>query len=328
MVGEDSQYLCMGLGEEARGGAVHVEEANHLVPHDNRHACIRAQPRLHWHMNPSRVSGGVGDNYGFSALQHMLEVRHLRDAKDDRGDKLFGSEAFVATPAGNAHLIALDEHDVGSVVGNHPADLLQDAIQYLIEVECAGQGGRRLRHCFSQLPLLPLHLIQPGFLHGHSHLVGDGAEQFLVLFVISVGAIGLHRDHPYQPLTDQHGHPQPRCGHLHRAPQPGGRQAITLFLEVTDKEGLLLCHNNGGQPCLQGTSLRRFSHPFVYPQAEVQFLGLLVVQGDEEGIGLEDIGDLLVYCLQQVIQVENSAYGPGDVVNHRQPLSAPLCLLI
>ena len=103
---------------------------------------------------------------------------------------------------------------------------------------------------------------------------------------------------------------------------------ILLPSDISNEQRSLLGDDDGGQSGAQGLPTGRLPDPFVHLEAEVQFVGSVVVKGDEESIRLECGTDLLVHHLHQGIQVEGGAGSPGDTVDYCQPLGSAARLLV
>ena len=85
-----------------------------------------------------------------------------------------GAKLLVAHAVHHAHVVALHEHQVAGVAGDHLADLVEDALDQLVELERAAQDDGRLAQGFGSLPLLLLGFQQAGVFQGQGHLVADG----------------------------------------------------------------------------------------------------------------------------------------------------------
>ena len=166
----------MILCEEAGGGAIHVKKADHLTTYENRHSGVGTQPLLHWYMDPLRTGSGIRNDHCLPGLYHLAQIGHLGDRKDNRGDELLRTEALVSSPASNACLSLLNEHDVGSIARDHPGNLLQDVVQHLLEVEGGGEHRGGLLQRLSQLPQLSFRLEAAGVPDGNGRLSGEQAQ--------------------------------------------------------------------------------------------------------------------------------------------------------
>ncbi len=137
----------------------------------------------------------------------------------------------------------------------------------------------------------------------------------------------LHIDDPDHPLADQYRRPQPGCEELARPQQHRRhRQAVLLPFEISNDQRFLLRDDEGGQST-QRDPPQGLADPFFHHKAEVHFVRLFIVEGDEESIDLEDGGDLAVHRLHQVIQVKGGAGSTGRAVDDGQPLGPAAGLL-
>ncbi len=195
------------------------------------------------------------------------------------------------------------------------------AIQVLQVLVSAGQLHSARQHPPLQVfGVMLTGIKQAGIFHRHGHGIGNGRQQFQFGSAKRIRPVSLHRDDADNPFAHEHGHTHHRLSGQLRAPNLDRRQLALFLLEVTDEQRLAANDDAIGEAGLKRSPLGRFAHIPIDPNAKVQFVRRLVIQGHKECLGGHDACDFPVDDFQQIGQVEGGANGARDTIEQRQPL--------
>ncbi len=104
------------------------------------------------------------------------------------------------------------------------------------------------------------------------------------------------------------------------APNFDRRQLIFFVLEIANKQRLPTGNDHARDAFSQRPPLRRFVYVLIDPDAKVQLVGLIVVEGDEERFGRHDACNFAMDDPHQIVEVQGGADGARDAIEQRQPL--------